>query len=402
MLDDDDGGGNGGAMVIGKYANNFGVAWQERDETEYISVGELGKGSYGKVEKVILSADRIDYFRGKNKRLREFARKVFTGSFNEVIESASREVHNLMALRDNGICNATVACYLQHFVGRQSQRFFVVTEFVDGQTMYAISKENQKRNLRTPPDQFRMLLASAMGGLVYMHAHNVAHRDIHRPNLMVVNYGKFDAHIVFLDFGIACVGVDECRAQPLQIPEHMSPEMLRAEIDSKKLSMPEYKASDVWFLALSFFLLNRTRPLFVLNTPTTAPSGTDVLLAERDAENKRRQKASQAEIQAAIAKIIDLKRQQRKAQIDARRDLLHQQLSLLQKDASGRSKFADNQLLPQATEDPYAGHVLEQMLALDWHRRILPQVAKKYFEKYSLVTSPAPPASTKKASFVFP
>jgi len=363
--------------------------WPEKPDWTYTVLKRLGAGAYGRVDKVVLSSEKARYDAGDN-TVKVYAHKTFINTdFHTALNSASRELHNLLVLRDdNKVCNPDVACFIDNYIGEQNRSVCIVTEFISGQTVYEVSLSNYKSGRKVDVFEYRRLLLSALRGLKFMHSRNVAHRDIYGPNIMIINYGHFTSHVVFIDYGLACVGAEDCREQPHQIPQHMSPEMLQAQIDRSLLNMPEYKASDVWFLALAFYSLNTGQPLFAIQRfPADKPSSREVRDAEAllsDAVNV----GVARDIETRKRALRDVQRAHREGLITQRRGLLEDQREWLGRPSgpTSQTKFNREQVILNVTDDAISGRILERMFEFDWRLRLMPQVGIVYLKQNSLST----------------
>lgn len=160
-----------------------------------------------------------------------------------------------------------------HDVGQFEGRAFIVTEYVEGQTLRA--------RLRDGPLNTREVVEIAVqiaSALTAAHARGIVHRDIKPENVMV----RSDGYVKVLDFGIAKLlitprehdGDDtRLRTQPgvvMGTPRYMSPEQARGlALDAR---------TDVWSLGVLLYEMIAGRPPFDGATPA------DVLAAILRAE----------------------------------------------------------------------------------------------------------------------
>ena len=109
-----------------------------------------------------------------------------------------------------------------HNLQTEKKRFFLVMEYVNGQTFDDILKRYNKLPLDTVLQTIR-ICAAALG---YAHRHHVLHKDLKPANLMLDDQGV----LKIIDFGVACL----MERQPeeefiLGTPIYMSPEQLMGE-----------------------------------------------------------------------------------------------------------------------------------------------------------------------------
>ncbi|HJZ67840.1 MAG TPA: protein kinase [Blastocatellia bacterium] len=175
----------------------------------YKIVDKLGEGGMGSV------------FKGVDLMLeREVAIKMLRpelASQANVVERFRSEAVTLAKLNHPNV--ATL-----HSFFRQGNDFFMVMEFVRGETLDAVIK----RQGAMPCDRAVELFCHALEGIDHAHKMGIVHRDIKPANMMLTDSGS----IKVMDFGIARVlGTDRLtRAGHLiGTVEYMSPEQVRGE-----------------------------------------------------------------------------------------------------------------------------------------------------------------------------
>src|SRR6185369_6875689 len=191
------GGNKGVGLMIGSVVGNYKI------------IDKIGEGGMGAV------------FKGVDLMLeREVAIKMLRpelASQPNVVERFRTEAVTLAKLNHPNV--ATL-----HSFFRQGEDFFMVMEFVRGETLDSMIRQHGAM----PCDQAVELFSMALKGIDHAHKMGIVHRDIKPANMMLTDTGS----IKVMDFGIARVlGTDRMtRAGHLiGTAEYMSPEQVRGE-----------------------------------------------------------------------------------------------------------------------------------------------------------------------------
>jgi CheY-like chemotaxis protein len=141
-----------------------------------------------------------------------------------------------------------------HNLQKEGDRYFLVMEYVNGQTFHEILYLYGKLPLDTVLQIVRVC-AEALG---YAHRHKVLHRDLKPANLMLDE----DGVLKIIDFGVACLIEKEHEDAEIRgTPVYMSPEQLRGESLDRR--------TDVYALGLIVYEMLTGRKVFPPDTTET-------------------------------------------------------------------------------------------------------------------------------------
>lgn len=159
-----------------------------------------------------------------------------------------QEAHSVSALNHPNIL-------VIHDFGEADGRPFMVTEYVEGQTL------RQRMQTPLPIDEAIDIALQIGNALAAAHARGIVHRDVKPENVML----RPDGYVKVLDFGLAKLGegpAADPRGTPITTPglvigtpRYMSPEQARGlELDAR---------SDVWSLGVVIYEMIAGAPPFV-------------------------------------------------------------------------------------------------------------------------------------------
>jgi serine/threonine protein kinase len=174
----------------------------------YEITGELGKGAMGVVYKatdpnigrtVAIKTLRIDIHGAENEEI--------LGRFKNEARAAGMMNHaNIITIYD---------------AGEQAGMFYIAMEFIEGQTLQGLLKQQKALPMKQATDIVRQVCS----GLDYAHARGIIHRDIKPANIMITG----DGTVKIMDFGIAKSGSTGMTStgQVVGTPNYMSPEQVK-------------------------------------------------------------------------------------------------------------------------------------------------------------------------------
>ena len=173
-------------------------------------LGELGTGSFG----YVFRAQDTDLDRTVALKLQ----RAGDMASDEDVARFLREARSVAQLSHPGIVSLYESGQTEDGV------CFLVTEYVEGQTLEDCIGEGTEPNWRTRAEQ----VASLADSLDYAHQHGVIHRDIKPSNVLMDSSGK--PHV--MDFGLALRDTGDTLTSDGRImgtPAYMSPEQARGD-----------------------------------------------------------------------------------------------------------------------------------------------------------------------------
>jgi len=108
-----------------------------------------------------------------------------------------------------------------------------------------------RRNGRYTEDDARGVMKQVLEGLEYLHARNVAHRDLKLENMLLVNKDDL-SHVKIVDFGLSKHTTGMMKSV-LGTPQFVSPEMLRRDIKTYGVYVDMWSAGVLLYIFLSGF-----------------------------------------------------------------------------------------------------------------------------------------------------
>jgi serine/threonine-protein kinase len=209
-----------------------------------IEMSELGQlGNYRILER-IGSGSMGEVFRAEDTGAgRQVALKVMFQSLSEdaeLVERFRREAHAASLLVHPNITRVYES-------GQANGRLFMAMELLDGADLRGIIRADPP----VPLEQKLQIMLDTCGGMAYVHALDMVHRDIKPGNIHI----KSDWTVKIMDFGLVRLG-DSVMTQAGSVmgsPSYMAPEIVRGEQADAR--------TDVFSLGAVFYeLLTGQRP----------------------------------------------------------------------------------------------------------------------------------------------
>ncbi len=345
-------------------------------KSRYRLVEEIGRGGMAVV------------YRGEDVELgREVAVKIlhdFLADKQEARQRFHREARVVARLQHDNILE------IFDYSGLDSDRNFIVTEYIRGTDLASFLKEHPIR----VPEVALMILAELCGAVIHAHEQGIIHRDIKPENVMV----REDGLLKLMDFGIAQM-VDTQKltltGQLLGSPAYMAPEMVTGgEVDYR---------TDVFSLGVLLYRLATGQ------LPFTGRNPHEVLKRIAEGEHTPASMVCPAvspEMDAIIEKALSVSPRQRyQSARELAEDIRHiladlgiedprRELRLFfadpegyQDDLSGRLV---GKLLQEAREElasrrlPAAMRTLNRVLCLDPHNEEVPKLVRQVRRRQAL------------------
>lgn len=145
---------------------------------------------------------------------------------------------------------------------------YMVMEYLEGQTLDKLIKQEEKLSLQTVINIFKQICL----GMEYAHSQGIIHRDLKPSNIIVLNQDSKEPLVKILDFGVAKVASENQRLTATDVivgsPLYMSPEQALGETDKP--------ATDIYSLGCLMFEVLTGVP------PIKGPTALDTLSMHRN------------------------------------------------------------------------------------------------------------------------
>jgi serine/threonine-protein kinase len=265
--------------VIGQLAGNYKI------------LSELGEGGMGTVYKA------VDVMLEREVAIKMLRPEI--ASQPQIVERFRSEAVTLAKLNHPSI--ATLYSFF-----RQGDHFFMVMEYVVGQTLDAAIRQSGA----LPPDRAVSIMTQALDGIAHAHEVGILHRDLKPANIMLPRSGG----VKVMDFGIARLlsAARMTRTGGLVgTLEYVAPERvrgqeadLRSDLYSMGIVLYEMLSGRVPFQSDTEYELMRAQleqaPPSLASLGVVAPAGLEAALIRALAKNPEERFASAAEFRTAL------------------------------------------------------------------------------------------------------
>jgi serine/threonine-protein kinase len=147
-----------------------------------------------------------------------------------------------------------------HDIGQDNHRHYIVMEFIDGQTLKQLIRQQNQQDTLLPISRTLDLSIQICNGLGYAHRANLVHCDMKPQNVLVTR----DDRVKVADFGIARAISEASQqlgsSQVWGTPQYFSPEQAAGESPTP--------ASDVYGIGVIMFEMLTGHLPFSADTPT--------------------------------------------------------------------------------------------------------------------------------------
>lgn len=145
--------------------------------------------------------------------------------------------------------------------GEEEKRYFLVMEFIEGQTLKDYLQTEFKSGRQIPLTLAISIISQVAAALDYAHSHNIIHRDVKPDNILISDKGR----AVLNDFGIARItdrgeGMTQT-GMAMGTPAYMSPEQIQG--NKEQLGPP----TDIYSLGIITYELLTGHTPFTADTP---------------------------------------------------------------------------------------------------------------------------------------
>lgn len=145
--------------------------------------------------------------------------------------------------------------------GEEDRRYFLVMEFIEGQTLKSYLQEQFNSGRQVPLTLAISIISQVAAALDYAHSHSIIHRDVKPDNILLSGKGR----AVLNDFGIARItDLGEGMTQTgmaMGTPAYMSPEQIQG--NKEQLGPP----TDIYSLGIITYELLTGHTPFTADTP---------------------------------------------------------------------------------------------------------------------------------------
>lgn len=219
----------------------------------------IGQGGFGKIY-VGYYEDNIDEPLAIKQVI--ISKKAY--NYQKLINDINDEIDILMNIAPKSKCNSQISCIHDYFTIEHELRteYYIVMDYIVGSDLYDFIENNKNISDKL----LWSILFKIISGIEYVHRKGVAHNDIKPENIMITK----DGNIVYIDFGLSCVGVcftnvnctNLCGKKMGGTLSYVAPEIIEQYNQSKKyiatdsqFELVKHQRADMWSLGLVLYQL---------------------------------------------------------------------------------------------------------------------------------------------------
>jgi serine/threonine protein kinase len=213
---------------------------------EYIMLGGIGKGSFGKVKLALSTVDK-----------RFYACKIIASNKKSNGASSLANPEEQAVLRK--LSHPNIVLHRDVLYEAEEDRYCIVVEYMARGVVMDSSKLEGVKPLSE--DGVREIMRDVVCGLEYLHHQRIVHRDIKPDNLLRCG----DGTVKMSDFGEARMynvnSAEPSKSSAPGTPAFIAPELCISDKSPK--APPESYAADIWSLGASLFYMVYGRAPFL-------------------------------------------------------------------------------------------------------------------------------------------
>ena len=240
---------------------------------KYEVIGEIGKGSFGTISKIIRKVD---------KKILIWKELKYEGIPDEEKQLIANEINLLREMNHTNIVKQ-----YETINDVKNSKLYIVMEYCDGEDLEKLIFKNKFYKYYLNEELIWDILFQTLRALNYIHNEKkILHRDIKPSNIFIDK----DCNIKLGDFGLSKKFVNEYSNTIIGTPIYMSPELLERK--------PYNAKTDIWALGCSLY------ELATFSTPYQAPNMNILLNKIRNGLPQRIDKAYSDELWNIISKML--------------------------------------------------------------------------------------------------
>ena len=240
---------------------------------KYEVIGEIGKGSFGTISKIIRKAD---------KKILIWKELKYEGIPDEEKQFIENEINLLKEMNHPNIVKQ-----YETINDVKNSKLYIVMEYCNGEDLEKLISKNKFYKNYLNEELIWDILFQTLRALNYIHNEKkILHRDIKPSNIFIDK----DFNIKLGDFGLSKKFINEYSNTIIGTPIYMSPELLERK--------PYNAKTDIWALGCSLY------ELATFSTPYQAPNMNVLLNKIRNGLPQRIDKVYSDELWNIISKML--------------------------------------------------------------------------------------------------